>query len=60
MKKMLMAVLILRSVQALAETWTNVPLLDSSCAARVKNNPDAHNPHLRTAMCSIGLWHPDQ
>jgi len=42
MQRLLLAALLLCSAAAYAESWTNVSLLDSSCAAKVKNNPDAH------------------
>jgi hypothetical protein len=28
---------------AAVETWTHVTLVDSECAAKIKDNPDAHN-----------------
>ncbi len=55
MKSILLAVLILAlaaPVFAAAETWTNVPLIDSMCAAKMKANPDAHT--VRCALTCAG------
>ena len=35
-------VLLLAPAVALAETWTNVPLVDVNCSAKVAADPDAH------------------
>ncbi|MEO8724605.1 MAG: hypothetical protein ABI383_00650 [Acidobacteriaceae bacterium] len=50
MKKLIMlAALIAMAVPTFAaETWTNVPIVDTSCAAKAKANPDAH-----TRACAL-------
>lgn len=37
-----LAVLFAVPVLCAAETWTDVPIVDVSCSAKVKANPDAH------------------
>ena len=37
-----LAVLFAVPVLCAAETWTNVPIVDVACSAKVKANPDAH------------------
>ena len=38
----LLTLILILSAFAVAETWTNVPLVDSHCAAKVKADPDSH------------------
>ena len=38
----LLALVLLVSAFAVAETWNSVPLVDGHCATLVKGNPDAH------------------
>ncbi len=39
-------------------TWTNVPLVDSNCSNKVKDNPDAHTREcaLMCAKSGYGIW----
>lgn len=49
MKKSLFAVLlVILTLPLAAETWKNVALVDNACAAKVKDNPDAH-----TTSCAL-------
>jgi len=50
MKKLSIGLLVILalSVAAWAETWKNVTLVDSMCAAKVKEDPDKH-----TTKCAI-------
>jgi hypothetical protein len=54
---MLMAVLILCSVQAVAETWTNVPLLDSSVLQELRTTlmPTTRTCALQCARSGYGI-----
>ncbi|MBZ5605286.1 MAG: hypothetical protein LAO79_23555 [Acidobacteriia bacterium] len=40
MKLLTMAALL--ALPLMAETWTDVPIVDVACSAKVKSNPDAH------------------
>jgi hypothetical protein len=44
-----------------AETWTNAPLVDANCAAKVKNTPDAHtrNCALQCSKSGFGILTQD-
>jgi hypothetical protein len=44
-----------------AETWTNAPLVDANCAAKVKNTPDAHtrNCALQCSKSGFGILTED-
>src|SRR5262249_3148195 len=55
MKNLCIALLVILalSVSVLAETWKNVPLVDSMCAAKVKENPDKH-PTKCAIKCADG------
>ena len=46
---------------ALAESWTNVPLVDVKCSQKVKDNPDAHTRDcaLMCATSGYGIWTAD-
>jgi hypothetical protein len=54
MKKILLATLILCSAAAFAESWNNVPLIDTACAAKVKDNPDAHSRTCALKCAAMG------
>lgn len=56
MKKLLSAVVVIglsMPVVALAESWDNVPLIDKSCGAKFKANPDEH-PAACLKKCAKG------
>jgi len=55
MKKleMLVGALVLTAVPLAAETWTNVPVIDTSCLAKVKADPDKH-PVSCALQCAKG------
>ncbi len=42
-------------VFAATETWKNAALVDSQCAAKVKDNPDAHTRDCAMACSKSGL-----
>jgi hypothetical protein len=44
-----------------AETWTDVPIVDANCSAKVKNNPDAHtrNCAMQCAKSGFGILTAD-
>src|SRR5947199_10265519 len=46
---------------ATAQTWTDVPLVDANCSAKVKSNPDAHtrNCALQCAKSGYGILSAD-
>jgi|SRR4051794_38605591 len=46
---------------ALAETWTDVPLVDANCSSKVKANSDAHtrNCALQCAKSGYGILSAD-
>lgn len=46
---------------AAAETWTNVPVIDTLCVSRVKADPDKHTTQcaLQCAKGGYGLLTPD-
>ncbi len=44
----LAAALSLAAASTTEQTWTNVPVVDTQCVAKVKDNPDAH-----TRKCAI-------
>lgn len=46
---------------AAAETWENVPVIDTTCAARVKADPDKHTKQcaLQCAKGGYGLVTPE-
>lgn len=48
-------------VCAFAETWTDVPLVDANCSAKVKANPDTHtrNCALQCAKSGYGILSAD-
>ncbi len=48
MKKVLLAVFLCFGTLAFAETWNNVPMIDTQCESKVHNNPDAH-----TRVCAL-------
>lgn len=47
------AALLALPVSALAETWTNVPVIDTLCLSKVKADPDKH-PTRCALQCSKG------
>lgn len=47
----IVACALLFPVFAAAENWSNVPIIDSHCAAKAKANPDAH-PRDCALMCA--------
>ena len=56
MKKLLSAVVVIGLVlpaAAFAESWDNVPLIDKSCGAKFKANPDEH-PTACLKKCAKG------
>jgi hypothetical protein len=53
LKAVLVAAGILVPMAAAAETWTNVPVIDTQCLAKVKADPDKH-PTRCALQCSKG------
>lgn len=49
MKKVLLAVLLLCTTAALANTWKSASLIDKNCSRKAASNPDAH-----TRECALG------
>ena len=57
MKKLccLLAVMLAIPVFAAAEDWSNVPIIDSQCAAKAKAAPDAHSRSCALACAKSGF-----
>ncbi len=51
----LLVLVIAAPIFAAVETWNNVPLVDSNCAAKVKDNPDAHTKDCAMQCAKSGL-----
>ena len=49
----LLAVLVVTAAPLAAETWTNVPVIDTNCLAKVKADPDKH-PVSCALQCAKG------
>lgn len=49
-----MASLFALPLACLAETWTNVPIVDVACSAKVKANPDTHTRDCALACSKSG------
>ena len=49
MKKLVIAFFVCAVLPLLADTWKDVPLVDSNCSAKVKSAPDQH-----TRQCALG------
>ena len=58
---MILTAVVVGSVSAAEETWTNVPVVDTLCITRVKDNPDAHTTQcaLQCAKGGYGLLTPE-
>ena len=48
MKKIAIALFVCAAVPLMADTWKDVPLIDSNCSAKVKSAPDQH-----TRQCAL-------
>jgi hypothetical protein len=58
MKTLLIALVVLAlaaPIFAASQTWKNVTLIDSNCAAKMKNNPDAHTRECALQCAGSGL-----
>lgn len=49
MKKLAMAFVVCAALPLMAETWKDVPVVDTNCSAKVKSAPDQH-----TRQCALG------
>jgi len=64
MKKLLSAALLAIAatpLAALAESWTNAPLVDQMCSQQVKDSPDSHTTAclIKCAKSGYGIFTPD-
>lgn len=51
----LIALILLSPVAALAENWTNAPIIDTQCSAKASANPDAHTRSCAMACAKSGF-----
>ncbi len=49
MKTLAIAFFVCAALPLMADTWKDVPLVDSNCSAKVKSTPDQH-----TRQCALG------
>ena len=56
MKKLILGLVIVFAVPFLvhAETWQGVPIMDTQCSAKVKDNPDSHTTACALACAKSG------
>lgn len=64
MKTLLIVLVVLAlaaPIFAATETWKNVTLIDSNCAAKMKDNPDSHTKEcaLQCAKSGLGIMTSD-
>lgn len=52
---LLLTVMLALPVFAAAESWNNVPIVDTQCATKVKANPDAHKRSCALACAKSGF-----
>ena len=60
-KSLILIALFTAPLVCTAETWTNAPLVDANCAAKVKNTPDVHtrNCALQCSKNGFGILTQD-
>lgn len=52
---LLLALAMSLPAMAVAESWTNVPMVDTQCSAKVKADPDAHTRACAMACAKSGF-----
>jgi hypothetical protein len=55
MKRLSTTFLLFAALPLAAETWTNVPLVDSNCSAKVKAAPDQHTKQCALSCAKSGF-----